>query len=142
MDSHVLASVTVLKAGFQHQRSFDRAMAPHGLSYEQFNVLKILEMNYPKALNLKQVQDQLLNQTPNTTRLVEKLRTKGMVSREQNPKNRREVDISLTPEGKRKIKRLEGTLKMIDESLRQNLSKKESIELTRLLKKFMGEGEK
>ena len=139
MDPHVLASISVLKAGFQHQRTFDKAMVPHDLSYEQFNVLKILELYHPKALTLKQVQEKLLNQTPNTTRLVEKLRLKGFVSREQNKINRREVDILLTAAGKKKLRSLKSTLEEMDQMLRKNLSKKESLELARLLKKFMGE---
>ncbi len=90
-------------------------------------------------MNLKQVQKKLLNQTANTTRLVEKLRLKGLVERAISPESRREVLISLTPKGEKKLKEVVPALEKIDKELKVNLKGKESLELARLLKKFMGE---
>ena len=134
----MLASINVIKAGLSHQKKFSKAMEPFGLSHEQFNVLKILEIAQA-PMNLKQVQKELLNQTANTTRLVEKLRLKGLVEREISPESRREVLISLTTKGENKLKEVVPALNKIDKELKRNLKDKESLELAKLLKKFMGE---
>ena len=71
----------------------------HGITPEQFNVLRILRGSYPKALMLSDVSCRMIDKNSNATRLVEKLRLKGLVNREVCPKNRRQVDISITEKG-------------------------------------------
>lgn len=69
------------------------------ISHEQYNILRILRGNHPGSYNLCEVQERMLNRTANTTRLVEKLRKRGLVSRRPNQQDRRRVDIRITEEG-------------------------------------------
>jgi DNA-binding MarR family transcriptional regulator len=139
MNSHVLASIHILKAGFWQQKILKNLLAPYDLSHEQFNVLKILEAHQPKSLSLREVQSELLNQTANTTRLVEKLRRKGWLNRTLAKESRREVRISITSEGLTKLKEVKKGIVRFDAKLKNSWTKKEAIDLTKLLKKFLGE---
>ena len=69
------------------------------LSHEQYNVLRILRGNHPGAYELNQIRDRMLNSWSNVSRLVEKLRKKGFVTRQPKPENRRKVEIKITEEG-------------------------------------------
>ena len=69
----------------------------HGITPEQFNVLRILRGSHPKKMMLADVSGRMIDKSSNATRLVEKLRQKGLVTREICETNRRQVDIGITP---------------------------------------------
>ncbi len=71
----------------------------YGISEEQFNVLRILRGQYPTPSSLQLITERMLNRMSNVTRLVEKLRVNGYVTREICPENRRRVNILITEEG-------------------------------------------
>ena len=109
----------------------------HGITPEQYTVLRILRGSHPKALMLAEVTCRMLDKSSNATRLVEKLRLKGLVKREICEGNRRQVDIFITDKGLCILKKVDteesewvGTLK--------NISKAEAMELNRVLDKLRG----
>nr|WKN40402.1 MarR family transcriptional regulator [Tunicatimonas sp. TK19036] len=71
----------------------------YGISAEQFNVLRILKGQHPNPSPLQLITERMLNRMSNATRLVEKLRIHGYVTREICPENRRRVNILITEEG-------------------------------------------
>src|SRR3954470_14748758 len=81
----------------------------HGLTAEQYNVLRILRGSHPKKLMLAEITGRMLNRSSNATRLVEKLRQKGCVKRETCEKNRRQVDISITSKGLETLSKIDKT---------------------------------
>lgn len=72
---------------------------PFGITSQQFNVLRILRGSHPKKLMLNDIASRMIDKNSNATRLVEKLRANGLVTREQCPENRRQVDIAITNKG-------------------------------------------
>jgi DNA-binding MarR family transcriptional regulator len=81
------------------QSQKNRYLKQYGVSSQQYNVLRILRGQHPKAIMLAQITERMIDRMSNATRLVEKLRIKGYVRREVNAKNRRQVDITITPAG-------------------------------------------
>jgi len=80
---------------------------PHEITPEQFNVLRILRGSHPKAMMLADITSRMIDKSSNCTRLVEKLRQKGMVKREICEGNRRQVDISITEKGLAVLKKID-----------------------------------
>jgi DNA-binding MarR family transcriptional regulator len=78
------------------QNIYARFFKNYGLSQQQFNVLRILRGQHPKPVMLCQITERMIDKMSNATRLVEKLRQKGLVTRELNDKSRRKVDIKIT----------------------------------------------
>jgi DNA-binding MarR family transcriptional regulator len=109
----------------------------YGLSEEQYNVLRILKGQYPNPSPLQLISGRMLNRMSNVTRLVEKLRRSGLVSREVCPANRRKVDILITQQG---LTLLEEVAPQLEARLRQqqHITDEEVIELNRILDKFRG----
>lgn len=74
-------------------------LKPFGISPQQYNVLRILRGSFPNPMMLGDITSRMIDKNSNATRLVDKLLTKGLVKREVNEQNRRQVDIEITPTG-------------------------------------------
>lgn len=74
-------------------------LKPHGISPEQFNILRILRGQKGKPIALRDISNRMIDKNSNTSRLVDKLLDKGLVQREACPADRRRVDIVLTASG-------------------------------------------
>jgi DNA-binding MarR family transcriptional regulator len=112
-------------------------LKPHGITPEQFNVLRILRGSHPKKLMLADITARMLDKNSNATRLVEKLRQKGFVNREICENNRRQVDISITEKGLATLKKIDADQMAWLDQLK-NISKGEAQELNRILDKLRG----
>lgn len=104
---------------------------------EQFNVLRILRGSHPKPLMLAEITCRMIDKSSNATRLVEKLRQKGLVKREICENNRRQVDISITEKGLHLLKKIDAEENEWLTVLK-NISKSEAVELNRILDKLRG----
>lgn len=76
-----------------------RLFKQYGISMQQYNVLRILRGQHPKAVMLTQITERMIDKMSNATRLVEKLKQKNLVTREVSAKSRRQVDIHITENG-------------------------------------------
>ncbi len=82
-------------------------LKPYQISNQQFFVLRVLEENKPEPVSTNYVIKQMMNESSNASRLVDKLILKGLAIRDQNPQDRRQVDISITQKGSLLLKLLE-----------------------------------
>lgn len=118
------------------QSQKNRFLKQYGISTQQFNVLRILRGQHPKAIMLTQITERMIDRMSNATRLVEKLRIKGYVSREVNAKNRRQVDITITPAGLELLAQLDAGWTNFVVSRYANLSEAEAKIMNDLLDKL------
>ena len=109
----------------------------YGITPEQYNVLRILRGTHPKALMLAEITCRMLDKSSNATRLVEKLRQKGLVKRDICENNRRQVDIVITPKGLDTLSKIDVEYSAWQSTLK-NISKPEAVELNRILDKLRG----
>lgn len=110
---------------------------PFGISPQQFNVLRILRGTFPGALRLSDITERMIDKNSNATRLVEKLRLKGLVKREVCKHNRRQVDIWITQKGLDLLEQLDANTPLWLDEL-SGLSKPEVRQLNELLDKMRG----
>ncbi len=98
-DAHTEAVLNLHFTSHWLYRVLQEPLKEFDISNEQYNILRILRGNREGTYNLCEVQERMLNRTANATRLVEKLRKRGLVSRQTNEEDRRRVDIGITEEG-------------------------------------------
>ncbi|PSL05541.1 MarR family winged helix-turn-helix transcriptional regulator [Cecembia rubra] len=110
---------------------------PFGLSPEQYNVLRILRGQNGSPITVSSIQDRMLNKMSNASRLVEKLKQKKLVLREECPTDRRQVDILITDKGLEVLENLENAIYNLNRELVQ-LSEGEVEQLNFLLDKLRG----
>lgn len=104
---------------------------------EQYNVLRILRGSHPNTMMLADITSRMIDKSSNATRLVEKLRQKGFVTREICENNRRQVDIWITDKGLSVLKKIEAASEEWLNTLK-NITKSEALELNRILDKLRG----
>ena len=111
-------------------------LKPYGISEQQYNVLKVLEAHQDNPINLYSIQERMICRMSNTTRLVEKLKQKGLAERVTCEDNRRMVEISITIEGIELLKYLAPIMKAHITSTFKQLNTKDAKHLTTLLEKI------
>src|SRR5688572_24175469 len=110
-------------------------LKPNAITPEQYNVLRILRGSHPKALMLADVTCRMIDKSSNATRLVEKLRQKGLLKREICENNRRQVDISITDKGLSVLKKIDQESESWLTDMK-TITKHEVLELNRILDKW------
>ncbi len=116
--------------------SFNEIVKPYEISGEQYNVLRILRGQKGNPANMFAIQERMLAKTSNTTRLVDKLLLKKLVTREVCPDNRRKIEVLITQKGLDLLKELDPKVNAHEASFSNNLSAEEQISLNQLLEKY------
>lgn len=113
-----------------------RFFKEYDLSVEQYNVLRILRGQKGNPANLSTIQERMLNKMSNTTRLIDKLITKELVSRRICPTNRRKIEIYITAKGLDLLEQLDPLTVASNDEITKNLSVEELLQLSDLLDKL------
>lgn len=116
--------------------SFNEILKPYDLSAEQYNVLRILRGQKGKPANMCVIQERMIAKTSNTTRLVDKLLLKELVTREVCPDNRRKMEVSITQKGLELLKTLDPAVDIHETEFANNLTYTEQEQFVELLEKF------
>lgn len=111
-------------------------MNQHDISMAQFNILRILR-GAKEALNVNTVKERMVEKSPNTTRLMDKLIEKGLIERIRCESDRRVVYVSIAKPGLQLLSKIDVD---IDELFlfSTNLTEQEAETLSNLLDKLRG----
>ncbi|UWY28154.1 MarR family transcriptional regulator [Flavobacterium sp. TR2] len=118
------------------QDHFNDLIKSYDLSGEQYNVLRILRGQKGKPANMCVIQERMLAKTSNTTRLVDKLLLKELVTRNVCPDNRRKIEVLITQKGLDVLKELDPKVDAHEQTFADNLKPEELILLNQLLEKY------
>ena len=130
---------TVINLFYTYSRVRDKwtdSIKNHDISMEQFNVLRILRGQKGKETNLQDLQKRMVTKMSNTTRLVDKLIRKDLVTRRISTENRRKVQISITDNGLKLLEILDPLVDEIENEICSSFSENELNELNILLSKM------
>lgn len=126
----------ILIAGNWMNERFSEHLKQYALSIQQYKVLRSLRNLNGEATDLLTLQAGMISKNSNTTRLVEKLRLKGLISRIQNEENRRKVSIEITETGLNLLDEIDITQANFEKSTVANLNTNELKTLNKLLNKM------
>ena len=135
-DEYQKAMLNIIFTGNWLEVGASHALKQYDLSSQQFNVLRILRGSSPKPLNLLDIQERMMDKMSNATRLVEKLRQKGLLTREQCDSNRRKVEIEITEKGKSLLLELDPIMEKSQQEIMKKLTKAEAATISELLDKL------
>ena len=126
----------ILQTGNWMNEKFSDHLKQYAISIQQFQVLRSLKELKGAPADLQTLQAEMVSKNSNTTRLVEKLRLKGLITRIQNEENRRKVDIRITNDGLKLLEDIESVKTDFEKDIVGNLSTTEIIALNQLLEKI------
>jgi len=115
---------------------FNELLKPLDLSSEQFNVLRILRGQKGNPANMSVIQERMLTKNSNTTRLIDKLLLKDLVTRDVCAQNRRKIEIMITQKGLDTLALLDPMVEAHENMYANNLSSDEMDTLNNLLEKY------
>ncbi|MEX1190774.1 MAG: MarR family transcriptional regulator [Brumimicrobium sp.] len=111
----------------------NKQLSEFDLTLPQFNILRILR-GADEPLSIKVIKQRMLEKSPNTTRLVDKLIQKELVKRSRCKEDRRVVYVVITTKGLKVLSEIDN---VFDEmSLESHLTNEEAILLNNLLDKL------
>lgn len=110
------------------------------ITSQQFNILRILRGSFPQPLSTLQIRERMLEKMSDTSRIVDRLISKGLVKKVTCKTDRRLVDVIITDKGKKLLERLDEKQDQIDGVL-GNLSENDANILSDLLDKIRDGGE-
>ena len=105
----------------------------YGITNKQYNILRILK-GADEPLSTSQIRHRMLDKMSDTTRLIDRMITKGWVKKSVSEIDRRLVDIMITDEGLDLLDQIRG-IEVKAEEIFSNLSEEEIQKLSHLLDK-------
>jgi MarR family 2-MHQ and catechol resistance regulon transcriptional repressor len=108
-------------------------MDQYGLSMAQFNILRILR-GAKSAINVQTVKERMIEKSPNTTRLMDKLIEKELIERTRCTNDRRVVYVEISKGGLALLKEIDDNSDILN-MIQVGLSDLESQQLSDLLDK-------
>ena len=94
------AAIGLLRTADVIKRHFAEVIERHGITLQQYNVLRILRGAGPDGLPTLTIGERMMEQTPGVTRLIDRLEKKELVSRVPCPRDRRRVYCVITAQGR------------------------------------------
>jgi MarR family transcriptional regulator, organic hydroperoxide resistance regulator len=127
------AFVSILKTADVLRRRMARIVEPHGITPQQYNVLRILRGAHPDPLPTLEIRERMIEEAPGITRLVDRLERRGLIERERAEDDRRRVDCWITAAGLALLEELDEEADAADEVTTAGLAPREVEALLRSL---------
>jgi len=127
------AVVSLLRTTDRVKRQLALCVEPHGLTIQQYNVLRILRGAGHEGLPTLEIAERMIEAAPGITRLLDRLEAKQFVRRERCPLDRRQVLCWIEPAGAKLLARLEAPISNADEQVLAGLSRPDLTHFIRCL---------
>lgn len=134
-DEHHKLTLNLIYSGGLIQAEQTRFFKPYDISSQQYNVLRILRGQQTKPVSIGLLQERMLDQMSNASRLVEKLKQKALVTRNECKQDRRQMDVCITKAGLDLLEQIDAKIEAFEKRV-TNLSKPEAKTLNELLDKL------
>jgi DNA-binding MarR family transcriptional regulator len=110
------ATVALLRTASVVTRAFARVVEPAGLSWAQYNALRIIRGAGRPGIPTLAIRERMIDEGTTITRLLDKLESAGLIRRERSEPDRRQVLCYATEEGRRLLDQLDPKVDALDEA--------------------------
>lgn len=125
--------MALLRSADLAKHRFSRLFDSEGITFQQYNVLRILRRSGPDGLPTLEVGQRMIERTPGVTRIIDRLQRKGLVQRQRSARDRRRVWCRISPQGLDLLQRLDAPVRSIDEAIFEGMEARELDALVRRL---------
>jgi len=134
------AAIALLRTADEVRHRLAAAVEPHGVTLQQYNVLRILRGAHPEPLATLDIRDRMIERMPGITRFVDRLERLGLLERERSADDRRIVHCRITPRGLQLLATMDDAVDRADESAVAGLDGTELETLLGLLGRIRSNG--
>ncbi|MBD1396241.1 MarR family transcriptional regulator [Pontibacter sp. JH31] len=128
------ASLNIILTNSLLINGYEEFFKKNDLTAQQYNILRILRDQFPKPISTSVLRNYMLDKMSDTSRLVSRLKTKGLVDVDRNSSDKRLVNILVSDKGLKLLGLIDLELYKLD-NLMQGLSEEEAVQLSNLLEK-------
>ncbi|MGV3764856.1 MAG: MarR family winged helix-turn-helix transcriptional regulator [Chitinophagaceae bacterium] len=131
-NEHQKALINII---YTHNWMMEKMKAMFGkedLTPQQFNILRILRGALPEPLSTLQIRNRMLDKMSDTSRIVDRLVAKGLAKKSTCREDKRLVDVTITPKGKKILEKFDEMEEEMD-SLMGHISPDEAKTLNGIL---------
>lgn len=127
------AFLSVLKTADVFRRAVSEVTGAHGITPQQYNVLRILRGAGPEGLATLAIAERLIEETPGVTRLLDRLEARRLIRRARCKTDRRQVLCHISPAGLRLLEQIDPFIAGPEQQLARTWSAAEARTLIGLL---------
>lgn len=121
-------NLNILFTSYWIQNQVKEILKDYDLTNQQFNVLRILRGAYPNPLSNTIIRNRMLDKMSDVSRILVRLQEKELIIKQDNGKDRRASDITISPKGLKLLESID-----IKETELEGISKNLNEEEARLL---------
>jgi len=127
------ATVALLRTTDVVRRRLARLVEQHGITLQQYNVLRILRGAGGEPMSALEIAERLIEETPGVSRLLDRLVVKKLIQRERCSQDRRRLECAITAKGLELLARLDEPVLAADSGAMDGLTAREVATLNDLL---------
>ncbi|MDG1806139.1 MarR family transcriptional regulator [Flavicella sp.] len=129
---HVKAIINIKYTANWIENKSNHVLKPFKISVQQYNILRILR-GAKEKVTVQTVKDRMIEKSPNTTRLMDKLCAKNLMERVRCENDRRVVYVQIASLGLKMLEEI--NMDGVGETMNR-LTEEEAIQLNALLDKI------
>lgn len=119
------------------RNSFTDFFKAYGISSPQFNILRILR-GANDWVAMSKVKAVMVEKSPNTTRLADKLLAKKLIERNRSDSDRRVVYVKITGKGLKLLKEMDDNNTGNQTAFLDKITEKDAKQISKILDKMRG----
>jgi len=109
------AMLSLLVASRYLARALDDVCSAHGVTHDQYNVLRILRGVHPQGHPRYAIAERLIDRAPDVTRLLDRLERQGLAERYRSEEDRRLSISKVTDTGLKLLESLDAEILAVHE---------------------------
>ena len=132
--------MAIVRAAETFRRNHSTVFRNYGLSFPQYNVLRVLDASKKSQSKMSDISRIMLVPGANITGLAKRLEQAGFIIKKSDPKDERVTILEITPKGKRTLRNIETEKDERLGLMLKNLSKNEKFDLLDMIKRILKNG--
>ena len=132
--------MAVIRAAEHFKRVHSGVFRNFGLSFPQYNVLRVLDASKKGQNKISDVSRIMLVPGANITGIAKRLEKDGFIKKKSIPEDDRVTLLEITPKGKKTLQKIEEEKNQRLELMMKNLAKKEKAALLDMVKRILKNG--
>lgn len=132
--------MAIIRAAEHFKRVHSGVFRNFGLSFPQYNVLRVLDASKNGQSKISDVSRIMIVPGANITGIAKRLERDGFIIKKPDPQDDRVTLLEITPKGKRTLKNIEKDKDYWLKRMMKNLSKNEKLELLGNVKLILKNG--
>jgi DNA-binding MarR family transcriptional regulator len=133
----IKAHLGILYLSYYLSSTQQETFKPYHITLQQFNILRILRGQYPKAANISLLRDRMMDKMSDASRLVNRLHQMGLVDKHPNEHDKRNTDVLITQKALDILNDIDQQ-QLTELPLFSKLDKKDLEQLNELIDKMLG----